>query len=59
MCYLVSFLHIPHGWCHSRGIIMSTVNMVPWKFLLAQVKKKHGMGTYSVTSRKSRNCENR
>lgn len=26
MWYLVCFLRIPHGWCHSRGIIMRTVN---------------------------------
>ncbi|KAL9868146.1 LOW QUALITY PROTEIN: serine/threonine-protein kinase Nek10 [Geothlypis trichas] len=42
---------------------MRTVNSLapwnPWKFLLARVKKKHGVRTYLVTSRKSNNCENR
>lgn len=45
------------------GIVMRTVNSLapwnPWKFLLARVKKKHGVRTYLVTSRKSNNCENR
>lgn len=43
-CCLLCFLHIPHGCCNSRGIVVRTVNSpAPWKFLLAQVKRKQGL----------------
>lgn len=59
MLFGLFLMHYSWGRLNSWGTVNKIVNsLAPWKFLLAQVKKKHMGGNLLSDSGKSSHCVN-